>query len=465
MALNDRPIEVVNDVVFTTRPVITGNRGVVAAGHYLAAEAGARMLDRGGNAIDACVAGGFVLSLVKPHHNGMGGEVPILIASRPRPDEPHEVVAVSGQGPAPMNASIDWFRSRNIHAIPGDGFLPATVPGAFGAWCTALMRFGTLDLSEVLSPALELAEDGYVVDPVLATYFARSAPRFQAEWPSSVECFWTQGRPPRAGERLRQPIWAQTFKSIVDVAIRERERGRAASIAAAMDAFYRGDVAERLVRFQRSSEIPDATGGRYAGLLTVDDLAAYEPRVEAPISIEYSGIEVFKCGPWTQGPVFLQQLALLAGYDLRSMRHNSAEYVHLLVEVAKLAFADREQYYGDPSFSDVPMGWLLSDAYAESRRALIDLHRATTDVRPGRGRGNAVGHGASDRLGRRRHDAHRRRRSVRQHDQRDAERRLAPGVSSGSRRGIPARDSSPTIHAGTRPARTHSRQASVHGSP
>lgn len=383
MASRDRPTEVDTEVVFTTRPVISGNHGVVAAGHYLAAEAGARIFDQGGNAIDACVAAGFVLSLVKPHHNGMGGEVPILIAARSSPTDRPEVVAISGQGPAPGKASIAWFRSSNIKSIPGDGFLPATVPAAFGAWCTALMRYGTLDLKQVLAPAIELAQDGYVIDPVLRTYFVRSEPRFSAEWPSSIECYWTDGRPPRTGERLRQPVWTRTFKALVDVSIHERRRGRVASIATAMAAFYRGDIAERLVAFQRSAPILDATGGKHLGLLTLDDFATFKTLVEPPVSLKYLDAEIFKCGPWTQGPVLLQQLSLLKGYDLGAMEHNSAEYVHLLVEVAKLAFADREEYYGDPLFVDVPLDRLLSDEYARTRRKLIDRARAATEVDSG----------------------------------------------------------------------------------
>jgi gamma-glutamyltranspeptidase/glutathione hydrolase len=381
-----RPTESQNEITFTTRPVISGDRGVIAAGHYLAAEAGARIFDAGGNAVDAGVAAGFVLSLVKPHHNGMGGEAPMLIATAGRDGRAGDVVAISGQGPAPRGLSIEWCQAMGLKSLPGDGFLPATVPAAFGAWATALMRFGTMELETVLGPAIELAEEGFIVDPLLHTYLVRSHDRFIAEWPSSAECFCPGGQPLGAGERLRQPAWANTFKRLVSIARSERRAGREASIQAAIDGFYRGDVAEQLVAFQGAREILDANGVSHRGLLTVRDFSRYLTRVEAPVSLNYRDIEVFKCGPWTQGPVLLQQLSLLGAYDLPAMGHNSTEYVHLLVEVAKLAFADREEYYGDPLFVDVPLERLLSEAYAASRRLLIDPDRASGDLRPGAAR-------------------------------------------------------------------------------
>jgi gamma-glutamyltranspeptidase/glutathione hydrolase len=376
-----RPVEVQREIGFTTRPVISGDRGVVAAGHYLAAQAGARMLDREGNAIDAGVAAGFVLSLVKPHHNGMGGEAPILVHPASAAREVSRVVEISGQGPAPRAATIDLFRRQGITSIPGDGFLPATVPAAFGAWCTALKLYGTMDLPAVLGPAIELAEDGFVVDPVLAADLARSAERFEAEWPSSVETFLPDGRPPIAGERLRQPVWAATFKRLADTAAAERRRGREAGIEAAEAAFYRGPIAEAIVEAQRAP-ILDATGRSHAGLLTMDDLAAHETRVGPALAYRYHGTEIVKCGPWTQGPVLFQQLAILAGYPLEEIGHDSAEYIHLVVEAAKLAFADRERYYGDPLFVDVPLDRLLSAEYAAARRALIDPLVAAAAVDP-----------------------------------------------------------------------------------
>ena len=382
-AARERPTESQNEIAFTTRPVISGDRGVIAAGHYLAAEAGARIFDAGGNAIDAGVAAGFVLSLVKPHHNGMGGEAPMLIATPGLAGGAGHVAAISGQGPAPRGLSIEWCQAMGLTALPGDGFLPATVPAAFGAWATALMRFGTMDLATVLAPAIELAEEGFIVDPLLHTYLVRSHDRFVAEWPSSAECYCPGGRPLAAGERLRQPAWAKTFKGLVGIARQERRAGREASIEAAIDAFYRGEVAQQLVAFQEAREVLDANGMSHRGLLSMRDFSRYRTRVEEPVSLRYRDLEVFKCGPWTQGPVLLQQLSLLRAYDLEAMGHNSAQYVHLLVEVAKLAFADREEYYGDPLFVDVPLDRLLSEAYAASRRELIDPDRASGDLRPG----------------------------------------------------------------------------------
>ena len=364
---------------FTTRPVFMGRHGVVTAGHYLAAEAGARMLDKGGNAIDAGVAAGLALNVLEPQSNGIGGEVPILIYSARQ----KRAYAINGQGYAPKAATIAWFRSREIEIIPGDGFLPATVPGAFGSWTTALEQFGRLRLKDVLEPTIELAEEGFPVYPGLRGSLTNLKEKFENEWPSSARAYLPNGRVPEVGEILANPDWAETFKGTVDAELRNSHLGREAGIAAGRDYFYKGPVAEKIVAFQRDTKVSDASGQCNAGLLAEADFHEYTTKVESPVTFNYRGYDVHKCNTWCQGPVFLQQLALLEGYDLGGFEHNSADYVHTVVEASKLAFADREQYYGDPDFVEVPLDRLLSKEYAAARRELIDASSASLELRPG----------------------------------------------------------------------------------
>jgi gamma-glutamyltranspeptidase/glutathione hydrolase len=356
-----------------------GRHGVVASGHYLGARAGQLMLDRGGNAIDAVVASGFALNVLEPHSCGIGGEVPILVyAARKK-----KVFAVSGQGFSGTEATIAWFRQAQIDAIPGDGFLPATVPAAFGTWAFTLMRFGTLTLKDVLEPALDYADSGFPVYPDLHASISGLAALFRDQWPSSADLYVPQGCVPNVGELLRNPDWAGTLKRVVAVEKRHARHGREAAIQAAIDFWYKGEVAERIVDFMRGTELLDATGKKNRGLLTVEDFAAWKPKLEVPLCLSYRGLDVCKCGPWTQGPVFLQQLRLLENVDLARLGHHSPAYIHTVVEAAKLAFADREQYYGDPDFAGVPVEKLLSKEYAEERRQLIDPARASLETRPG----------------------------------------------------------------------------------
>jgi len=367
-------------VAFATRPVLQGTFGMVAAGHYLAAAIGLRVLENGGNAVDAGVAAGFALSLLKPQSVGIGGEVPILIHLR----ESGRSIAINGQGWAPRAATIDWFRSRGISLIPSDGFLPATVPAQFAAWCTALQRFGTASLADVLGPTVDLAEGGFPMYTTLRNGILRVADRFLSEWPTSAAAYMPSGSVAADGALIRNPDWARTFKAAIDAG--HRLSDREASIQAAIDYFYTGPVAERAVAFSQQNAFADDSGEQHAGLLTLQDFAEYGrngTRIEEPVRATYRGIEVLKCGPWTQGPVLLQQLKLLEGFDLAALGHNTADYLHTYLECAKLAYADREHYYGDPEFVDVPLDRLLSDAYAAERRALIDSRVASLDFRPG----------------------------------------------------------------------------------
>ena len=358
---------------FTTRPVIMGTHGMVTSGHYLASRIGLHILEEGGNAVDAGVATGFALAVLEPYIYGIGGEVPILIYLA---DE-KRVVSLSGQGPAPQRATIDWFRKNGIETIPGDGLLAAAVPDAVSTWIAALSRFGTMRLAQVLSPAMDLAERGFPMFGRLASAFERSKEQFLEKWPSSARAYLPDGRVPAVGEIYVQKDLAGMFAMLVEAESRERRRGRRKALQAAHDAFYKGEIAERILSFITGNRLPDSTGKRNGGLITKEDLSRYATRVEDPVTATYRGHDVFKCGPWSQGPVFLQQLTILEGFDLASLGHNSPEYIHLLIETAKLAFADRETYYGDPDFVDVPLDTLLSKAYAAKRRALIDPERAT----------------------------------------------------------------------------------------
>ncbi|MGE3538449.1 MAG: gamma-glutamyltransferase family protein [Candidatus Tectimicrobiota bacterium] len=358
------------------RPTIMGTHGMVATEHYLSAFIGANILRQGGNAVDAAVAAIFAEGVLNPHMHTLGGEVPMLIALA----ETGEVVAINGNTAAPQRATIDWFRSQGLSLIPAEGLLAAGVPAACGALLTALERFGTMALATVLQPALDLAREGFPMHPGLrgpSDYLPFSIwhqqDKFQQQWPSSARLYMPQDRLPAVGEIWRNADLAHTFTRLLAAEHGALGQGRTAALRAAQEAFYRGEIARQIVDFAQ----------RHGGLLTLEDLATFETRVEAPVSTSYRGYEVFKCGPWSQGPVFLQQLRLLEAYDLQALGHNSAAYIHLVTEASKLAFADREAYYGDPTFLDVPLAELLAEPYTAARRQLIDPERASLTLRPG----------------------------------------------------------------------------------
>jgi gamma-glutamyltranspeptidase / glutathione hydrolase len=369
-------------VPFATRPVLQGTLGMVAAGHYLASAIGLSILEKGGNAVDAGIAAGFAVALLKPQSVGIGGEVPILIHLA----DQKRSVAINGQGWAPRAATIQWFRDHNVDLIPSDGFLPATVPAQFASWCTALQDFGTLSLAEVLGPAVDLAEGGFPIYSALRNGVLKVIERFKTEWPTSAALYLQNGQMPPDGTLHRNPEWARSLKGAIDASLRANSSGRDASIRAAIDYFYTGPIAQKAVQFSSNNAFGDGSGEAHKGLLALEDFADYGARgtqVEDPVRLEYRGVEVLKCGPWSQGPVFLQQLKLLEGFDLRQLGHNTADYLHVYLEATKLAFADRERYYGDPEFVDVPLGLLLSEEYNAERRELIDQRRASLEQRPG----------------------------------------------------------------------------------
>lgn len=362
---------------FTTRPEIQGTFGVVASTHWLATATGMAIIEKGGNAFDAAVAAGLALQVVEPHLNGPGGDVPILLSSARR----EEVQVICGQGVAPRAATIEAYRALGLDLVPGNGLLAAVVPGAFDAWMLLLRDHGTLPLRAVLEPAIAFAQDGYPLVATISATIAQVQPLFELEWPTSAAVYLPGGEVPAAGSLFRNPALAETYGRILREA--EAARGREAKIDAACRAFYRGFVAQAIDRFCRATLVMDASGRRHRGLLTGDDLASWQATVEPPLTYDYHGHTLCKAGPWSQAPVALQQLALLKGFDLSALSPESPEFVHLAVECAKLAFADREAFYGDPGFVDVPLETLLSDTYNDPRRRLI-ADRASHELRPGR---------------------------------------------------------------------------------
>jgi gamma-glutamyltranspeptidase / glutathione hydrolase len=361
---------------FTTRPELVGRFGMVASTHWLASAVGMRLLEHGGNAFDAAVAAGLTLQVVEPHMNGPGGDLPVLFWS----ERLGQARVLCAQGVAPAAATIRRFEELGFDRMPGTGSLAACVPGAFDGWMLLLRDFGTARLADVMAPAIEYAEHGFPLVPAVTETIAAVEGLFRDEWTTSAALYLADGVP-RPLSQFRNRALAATYRRIVDDAERASS-DREGQIEAARDAFYRGFVAEAIVEWSSTNEVLDTSGCRHAGLLTGDDLAEWEATYEAPVTLDYEGLQICKTGPWGQGPVFLQQLALLAGFDLQAMGLGSADYLHTIVECAKLAFADREAWYGDPAFVDVPLQALLSVAYNDERRALVG-DRASLELRPG----------------------------------------------------------------------------------
>lgn len=358
------------------RPELIGSFGMVASTHWIASGAGMSMLERGGNAYDAAVAAGLVLQVIEPHLNGIGGEVPILHWSAAH----GSVEVVCGQGPAPQAATIPAFRELGLDFVPGTGLLAACVPGAFAAWTRLLEEHGSLELSEVMEPAIFYATRGYPVSPRLHDTVASVEPIFRNDWPSSAAYWCASGGPPRAGSLQRNPAFGRTFSRLLEAA--RAGHSREQRIALARDAFYRGFVAESIARFCQRERILDSSGRRHSGLLTATDLASFEATVEPALSYNYAGKTIYKPSTWTQGLVMLQQLAILAHLDVGEVHRATGQFAHLVVEAAKLAFADREAWYGDPDFVDVPVGGLLDASYNRARAELVS-DEASYDLRPG----------------------------------------------------------------------------------
>ncbi|MEV7504237.1 gamma-glutamyltransferase [Streptomyces sp. NPDC093018] len=354
---------------FTTRPTLQGTFGMASATHWLAAQSAMAVLEDGGNAFDAAVAGAFVLHVVEPHLNGPAGEVPILLAPAGG-----AVRVLCGQGVAPAAAGAARYRDLGLDLVPGTGPLAAAVPGAFDAWLLLLRDHGTKSLDDVLKYAIGYAEHGHPpVENIGATVDGVRA-LFETEWTSSAQLYLPGGRPPRPGVPLRNPALAATWRRLL--AETARAGNREARIDAAREVWRGGFIAEALLRQSRRPTL-DTSGERHTGLLDAADLANWSATYEDPVSYDWNGWTVCKAGPWSQGPAFLQQLALLPP---ELPEYGSADYVHLLVEGCKLAMADREAWYGDAA--EVPLAELLSDEYNAGRRALIGSE-ASYELRPG----------------------------------------------------------------------------------
>ncbi|HEX2772054.1 MAG TPA: gamma-glutamyltransferase family protein [Micromonosporaceae bacterium] len=356
-----------------TRPELAGTFGMVASTHWLASAAGMAELEAGGNAFDAVVAAGFVLQVVEPHLNGTGGEVPVIFA-RPG-DEP---TVLCGQGPAPAAATIAHFRDLGYRLIPGAGPLAAAVPGAVEAWLTLLRDHGTRRLAQVLSYAVGYAERGHPLLPRVVTTIARVADLFRQDWTTSADVYLPGGAPPRSGALFANPALARTYRRLI-AAEAAAPGGRENGLDAARAAWREGFVAEAIDAFaRRPFRHPD--GGRHPGLVTGADLASFTATYERPAVHPFRDVQVCKTAAWGQGPVLLQQLALLNGFDDAALDTGTAIGVHHVVEAAKLAFADREAWYGDAM--EPPLASLLAPHYTSRRRRLIG-GRASRELRPG----------------------------------------------------------------------------------
>ncbi len=357
------------------RPELSGTFGAVASTHWIASSVGMGVLERGGNAFDAAVATGLTLSVIEPHLNGPGGECPVLLYDA----RSKRTVVINGQGPAPKAASLAKFRELGLDMVPGTGFLAACVPSTFDTWMHVLQTFGTISVSEALAPAIHYAENGFpLLAPMVGT-IRMVKDLFNTEWKTSANLWLRNGEVPKVGEFQKNPAFAATYQRIAkdsEAATGPREK----KIEAARATWSDGFVAEAMDKFVRTPAM-DTSGKRHAGLLSGQDLSKWRAWEEHPATFEYANYTLAKCGPWSQGPVFLQQLALLAGFDLAKMDPVGPDFIHTYIEVAKLAFADREAYYGDPSFIKVPLTQLLDKTHNDARRKLIGA-KASLDDRP-----------------------------------------------------------------------------------
>ncbi|MBO0738663.1 MAG: gamma-glutamyltransferase, partial [Alphaproteobacteria bacterium] len=357
------------------RPTIAATQHAISAGHYLAATAGFEILQAGGNAIDAGCAAGIALGVLQSDLVDVAGVAPIMIYLADR----QEVVTIAGLGPWPRALDPELFQREHRGKIP-KGVLRTVVPAAPDAWITALERYGTMSFGEVAGAAIRLAHDGFPMYPLMAESLRRHEADHRA-WPSTAAIFLPDGRPPQTGELFRQTDLAASLQYMSDAERGAASRGREAGLAAARDAFYRGDIARKIVAFMKEQ----------GGLLSAEDLAEYRSPVGPPERRRFGDLEVFTCGAWCQGPVLLQTLALLEGTDLAALGQNSADYIHQLAEALKLAFADREAYYGDPAMIDVPLATLTSPEYAAERRKLIHADHAMPEMPPPGDLGRSAG--------------------------------------------------------------------------
>jgi gamma-glutamyltranspeptidase/glutathione hydrolase len=357
------------------QPTINATRYMVSAGHFLATQAGFDILEAGGNAIDAGVAAGLALGVVHSDMVQFSGVAPIMIYLAER----DEVLTISGLGWWPKAASIDLFIAEFDGAVPV-GLLRTVIPAAPDAWILALEKFGTMSFGDVAAAAIRYAREGFSMHHVMRDYISAHVDTY-SQWASSKAIFLPGGQVPGVGENFVQSDLARSIQFMADEERAASGRGRKAGLKAARDAFYRGDLATMMVDFHREN----------GGWLRAEDLAGYASAIEPPIRTQFQDMDIYTCGPWCQGPVLQQMFSLLKGYDLAALGHNSTAYIHLVAEVMKLSFADRERYYGDPRFIDVPLDALLSNAYAEERRQLIRHDRAWPGLPPAGEMGSQYG--------------------------------------------------------------------------
>lgn len=348
------------------QPMVTAARYMISSGHYLATQAGHAVLEAGGNAIDAGVAAGIALGVVHADQVQFSGVAPMIIYLA----EGNETLTISGLGWWPRAARLETLLTEHGGAIPL-GLLRTVVPAAPDAFILALERYGTMSFGDVAGAAIRYAREGFTMHKVMAHYIEKNVETYR-RWPDNAAIFLSRGRPPGEGELFVQADLARSLQFMVDEERAASRGGRVAGLRAARDAFYRGDLARAMTRYH----------AEHGGWLTAQDLEEYRSEIERPLSIPFRDLEVLACGPWCQGPVLLQMLALLAGDDLAALGHNTPAYVHLVTEVMKLCFADRERYYGDPRFVRVPMDTLLAPTYAAARRRLVRPDTAWAEMPP-----------------------------------------------------------------------------------
>ncbi len=348
------------------RPTIMGTRHVIAAGHYLAAHAGFEILEAGGNAVDAGVAAGIAVGVLQTDKVNFGGVAPLIVYLAKQ----RKIHCIDGLGVWPQAVTPDYFRKHHGGRIPA-GVLRSVVPAAPDAWITALDRFGTMSFGEVAAAAIRFARDGFPMYPLMSEFIKDNRSSY-ARWPSSRQVFLPGGRAPEPGAIFVQANLGKTLQYLADAEKANRRKGRRMALRAARDAFYKGDVAAAIVEFHKQN----------GGLMRMEDFAGFSVKFEPTVKTQFNGIEIHACGPWSQGPVLPMALNILKGFNLEAMGHNSPEYIHVVTEALKLAFADRHQHFGDPHFVEVPIKGLLSDAYAAHRRGLIRPDRAWPGMPP-----------------------------------------------------------------------------------
>ncbi len=348
------------------RPTIMGTRHVIAAGHYLAAHAGFAVLEGGGNAVDAGVAAGIAMGVLQTDKVNFGGVAPLIVYLAKK----KEIHCIDGLGVWPQAITPDFFQKFHGGKIPAS-VLRSVVPAAPDAWITALERFGTMTFGEVAAAAIRFARDGFPMYPLMSEFIQANQSSYE-RWPASKKVFLPKGRPPLPGELFVQAELGKTLQYLADVEKANRRKGRRRALRAARDAFYKGDIAAAIVKYHQ----------REGGLMRMEDFAQFSVKFEPTVKAKFHGIEVHACGPWSQGPVLPMALNMLKGDNLAALGHNSPEYIHVVTEALKLAFADRHQHFGDPAFVKVPMKGLMSGAYAEHRRGMIDPARAWPGMPP-----------------------------------------------------------------------------------